>query len=179
MLLLAVAGWSFAEAILLFLVADIAISIVAVLQGWRAAVKAAFVAALAATAGGAASYLWAQGDPAGAHAAMLALPAIDGSLIAETAAELASGGNLAMLWGSLSGAPYKLYALAAGSGGRELFPFLLATPLVRLPRFLLAALLVSGISALLSRRLGLRLRLAILGLFWLIFYLWYFSTMPG
>ena len=179
MLLLTVAGWAFAEAILLFLVADIPISIVAVRHGWRRGAVAALVAAVAATLGGAATWLWAASDPASAAGAMLALPAIDAALISETRAALAADGAAAMFRGSLSGVPYKLYALAAGEGGMALAPFLLASPFVRLPRFLLAALGAAMLSRLLSRRVGLRGRLAILAGFWLVFYAWYLAVMPG
>jgi hypothetical protein len=179
MVLLLVAGWSFAEAILFFLVADVPISFVAVRWGWRPAAAAAFVAAFAAAAGGAATYAWAASDPAGARAAIVALPAIDAALADATRERLAADGNIAMLWGSISGVPYKLYALAAGSAGRPLFPFLLATPFVRLPRFLFAAFGAAGLSFLLSPRLGMRARLGLLAAFWLLFYTWYFWAMAG
>lgn len=178
MLLLIAAGWSFAEAILLFIVADVPISFIALRWGWGAGVKAALVASLAAAVGGAVTYAWANADPETARAAILALPAIDAAL-ADTAAGRLAEGNFAMLWGSISGVPYKLYALAAGSEGRSLLPFLLLTPLVRLPRFIGAALLSAGISAALAPRVGLRARLAMLGLVWALFYAWYFWTMPG
>ena len=179
MVLAPVAIWAFAEAVLFFLVADVPISAVAVRYGWKKGVTAALAAALAATAGGAAVWLWAAGDPAGAEATMAALPAINGALIAETRAAFAEGAVTAMFQGSLSGVPYKLYALAAGEGGMAAAPFLLASPIVRLPRFLLAALGAAAVSHLLSRWLGIQARLAILGGLWLAFYIWYFSVMPG
>ena len=160
-------------------VADLPISVIAVRWGWRPAAAAALVAALAAALGGAVTYAWAAADPGGAHQAIAFLPAIDEALVAATRARLAAEGNAAMFWGSLSGVPYKLYALAAGSDGRPLIPFLLATPLVRLPRFLFAAFGAAALSAWLSRWLGLRARLALLAGFWLAFYGWYFMTMPG
>lgn len=179
MLLALVAFWAFAEAVLFVLVADVAISFVAVRHGVRKGAAAALIAAIAATLGGAVTWLWAARDPAGVTAMMTALPGIDAALIAETEAAFAAGGRSAMFWGSLSGVPYKLYALAAGSGGMGLLPFLLASPLVRLPRFLFAALGAAALSRLLSRRMGLRVRLAILAGFWLVFYAWYFSVMPA
>jgi len=178
-MLLIVAGWSFAEAILFFIVADLPISVVAVRRGWRAGVKVALAASLAAAAGGAVTYAWASADPEAARAAILALPAIDIGLADAAASRLAAEGNAAMLRGSISGDPYKLYALAAGREGQALLPFLLLTPLARLPRFLGAALLSAGIGRLLAPRFGLRARLAILGLVWTLFYAWYFWTMPG
>lgn len=179
-MLLLVALWAFAEAVLFFIVADVPISFVALRRGWRAGVVAAFVAALAATAGGAVTYAWAASDPAGAREAMRALPAIDTLLIADTQTAFVSGGVGAMFWGSLSGVPYKLYALVApGTGGMPLTLFLLASPFVRLPRFLFAALGTAFISHFLSRRFAMRARLFILAGFWIVFYIWYFSVMPG
>lgn len=179
MLLLVAAGWSFAEAILFFIVADVPISVIAVRWGWRVAFKAALAASLAAALGGAVTYSWANTDPVAARASILALPAIDGALADAAHNQLTNEGAAGMLQGSISGVPYKLYALAAGTDGRSLLPFLLLTPLVRLPRFLGVALLASGISAALAPRVGLRARLAILGLAWVLFYAWYFWTMPG
>jgi membrane protein YqaA with SNARE-associated domain len=179
MLLLVAAGWSFAEAILFFIVADVPISVIAVRWGWRAGVKAAIAASLAAALGGAITYCWANADPGGARAAILVLPAIDDTLAEAAHNQLTNEGAVGMLQGSISGVPYKLYALAAGTGGRPLLPFLLLTPLVRLPRFLGAALLFSGISAAIAPRVSLHTRLAILGLVWALFYAWYFWTMPG
>jgi len=106
-------------------------------------------------------------------------PAIDAALIADTRAAFAADGAGAMLRGSLSGVPYKLYALAAGGSGAALVPFLLVSPLVRLPRFLFAALGTAVLSGLLSRWLGVRTRLLVLTAFWVVFYAWYFSVMPG
>lgn len=179
MILLLVAGWSVAEAILWFIVADVPISFIALRWGWRRGLAAAFVAALAAGAGGAITYQWAASDPAGAERTIVALPAIDRAQAGAARSGLIEQGEMAMLGGSLSGVPYKLYALAAGRDGRPFIPFLLATPLVRLPRFLIAALGTAAISALLGKRLSLRARFLILAAFWLLFYGWYFAVMPG
>lgn len=179
MLLLVVAGWAFAEAILFVLVADVPISFVAVRHGWRAAAVAAVAAAVAAAAGGALVHAWAAADPGGATRMIVALPGIDPALVAETARGFAAGGYMAMLAGSVSGVPYKLYALAAGVQGEPLIPFLLLSPFVRLPRFLGVALLAAALGRLASRRLGLCARLVVLTAFWLLFYIVYFAVMPA
>ena len=82
-----------------------------------------------------------------------------------------------MLAGSFSGTPFKLYALEAARNGG--YGLLLLAPLVRLPRFLGVALFVGGISRLLSDRLDVPRRLALLSLCWAAFYLFYFSVMPA
>lgn len=171
-----VAAWSAAEAALLFLVADIPISWIAVRSGTRAAILAAIVAALASMLGTAAVLLWAGTDPSGAAAAMAALPAIDMALIGE-AAERYRHGPGAMLAGAFSGIPFKLFALdAANDGGLAL---LLGSPFLRLPRFLLVAVLVGAVSSLLRRWTTQRRRLALLSGLWIAFYATYFWVMPG
>jgi hypothetical protein len=171
-----VAGWSAAEAAIFFIVADVPISWIAVRSGTKAALLAAIVAALASVAGGAAMLFWAGHDATGAAATMAALPGIDPALIVE-AASAYHGGPLALLAGSFSGTPFKLFALEAAR--EHSIAFLLLAPLVRLPRFLAIALFVGGISRLLERRMTGRQRLSLLLVLWVAFYAWYFSVMPA
>ena len=171
-----VAGWSAAEAAIFFIVADVPISWIAVRSGTKAAMLAAVVAAVASAAGAAIVFLWARHDPAGAASAMTALPAIDANLIARAAAGYREG-PLAMLAGSFSGIPFKLSALEAAK--RPDYSLLLLAPVIRLPRFLLVALFVGGVSKLLSRWFDVRRRLALLGVSWIAFYAFYFTAMPG
>ena len=78
-------GWSAAEAALFFLVADIPISWITVRSGIKAGLLAAVVAAIASVVGALAVLVWAGRDPAGAAAAMAALPGIDAALVAKAA----------------------------------------------------------------------------------------------
>ena len=171
-----VAGWSAAEAAIFFIVADVPISWIAVRSGTKAALLAAIVAALASVAGAAAMLFWAGHDATGAAATMAALPGIDPALIVE-AASAYHGGPLALLAGSFSGTPFKLFALEAAR--EHSIAFLLLAPLVRLPRFLAIALFVGGISRLLERSMTGRQRLSLLLVLWVAFYAWYFSVMPA
>jgi hypothetical protein len=170
-----VAGWSAAEAAIFFIVADVPISWIAVRSGTRAAMLAAVVAALASVVGAAAVLFSSGHDPAGVAATMAALPGIDPALI-EEAARSYHAGPLAILAGSFSGTPFKLFSLEAAKEGS--FLFLLLAPLVRLPRFLAIALLVGGISRFLQRWMTVRQRLTLLLALWVAFYAWYFSMMP-
>jgi len=171
-----VAGWSAAEAAIFFIVADVPISWIAVRSGTKAALLAAIVAALASVAGAAAMLFWAGHDPAGAAATMAALPGIDPALI-KAAASAYHGGPLALLAGSFSGTPFKLFALEAARG--HSIAILLLAPLVRLPRFLAIALFVGGVSRLLERWMTGRQRRFLLLFLWVAFYAWYFSVMPA
>jgi hypothetical protein len=171
-----VAGWSAAEAAIFFIVADVPISWIAVRSGTKAALLAAIVAALASVAGAAAVLFWAGHDAAGAAATMAALPGIDPALIRE-AASAHHGGPLALLAGSFSGTPFKLFALEAAR--EHSIAILLLAPLVRLPRFLAIALFVGGVSRLLERWMTGRQRRFLLLFLWVAFYAWYFSVMPA
>lgn len=179
-LLALTAGWSFAEGLLFFLVADIPISWIALRHSWRRGLLAALIAAPSAALGGLAMALWASRDASAAAAALAALPAIDSALIGETAARWADGGYLAMAKGAFAGTPYKLFAFAhsqSPQGGAAMF--LLGSIAARLPRFVLVALGVSLIGRVVGSWLGLNARLWLLALCWTGFYAWYFSVMPG
>jgi hypothetical protein len=171
-----VAGWSAAEAAIFFLVADVPISWIAVRSGTKAAILAAIVAALTSVVGAAVVFLWAGRDPTGAAATMASLPAIDSALIARAAADYHRG-PLAMLIGSFNGTPFKLYALEAAKVPD--YGLLFVTPIIRLPRFLLVALFVGGVSHFLSRWLNVRRRLTLLAIAWVLFYAFYFTAMPA
>lgn len=171
-----VAGWSAAEAAIFFIVADVPISWIAVRSGTRAALLAAIVAALASVVGTLAVLFWASHDPAGAAATMTTLPGIDPALISEAASRYARGFD-AVLAGSFSGIPFKLFALEASKQGGILF--VLLAPLLRLPRFLAIAVFVGGISHFLERWMSVRQRLGLLLILWIAFYAWYFSVMPA
>ena len=171
-----VAGWSAAEAAIFFIVADVPISWIAVRSGTKAALLAALVAALASVVGAVAVLFWTGHDPTGAATAMAALPAIDSALIAEAARRYAEGFD-AVLAGSFSGIPFKLFGLEAAKQGGALF--LVLSPLLRLPRFLAIALFVGGISRLLERWMTVRQRLSLLLVLWIAFYAWYFTVMPA
>jgi len=171
-----VAGWSAAEAAIFFIVADVPIGWIAVRSGTRAALLAAVVAAFASVVGALALLFWAGHDPAGAAATMAALPGIDAGLIAKAANRYSQGFD-AVLGGSFSGIPYKLFTLEAAKQGGVLF--LLLAPALRLPRFLAVALFVGGISHVLERRMSVRRRLGLLLILWIAFYAWYFSVMSA
>jgi DMSO/TMAO reductase YedYZ heme-binding membrane subunit len=82
-----------------------------------------------------------------------------------------------MLAGSFSGVPFKLYCLEAAKVPD--YGLLFIAPFIRLPRFVLTALIAGGVSNFFSRWLNVRKRLGLLALFWLMFYCAYFAAMRG
>lgn len=170
-----VAGWSCAEAILFFIVVDVPLSAIALRQGARRAVLAAVVAAFAAVPGAAVSHRWGASDADGQRAAFLRVPGIDAALVAAARTAYIEDGWRAALRGSFSGVPFKLYAHAAGSQADPLLPFLLITPALRLPRYLLIIALTCAIARLLPVTMTPRVRLQWLSAVWLAFYGCYFT----
>ena len=174
-----VAAWAFAEATLWFVVADVPIMATGALYGRQRAVQAAFLATLCAALGGVAMYLWALADAAGSLSAILALPGMSEALYAEQAARWHADGLAAMLTGSFSGVPYKIYAHAAGAAADPLAVFALDSLFARAPRFVVVALVSGWLLPRVRARLGGRVFWALFVAAWALFYAWYWSAMAA
>ncbi|BCP54722.1 hypothetical protein K32_33390 [Kaistia sp. 32K] len=163
--------WGAAEASYFFVVADVLLTFVAVAYGLRTALAASLAAAIGAACGG--FTMWRLGilDPAYATALLRTVPFVSESMIARGMAGMDEANwPLAMLKGSVTGVPYKVYAVAAGKEGLSALFFFGATIPIRLSRFVVAVSVVAGISAGLQPRLALRGRLMLLAIFWILFY---------
>ncbi|TIX48880.1 hypothetical protein [Alteraurantiacibacter aquimixticola] len=172
-----VAIWALAEAVLFFVVADVPIMILGARFGRYRALQAAALATVFAGIGGVVTYLWAESDPQGSLAAMLALPGIDRELYEAAAEQWRSEGVMGMTKGSFSGVPYKLYAHAAAVKGSSLAFFAAASISARLPRFLAVAMVAGAAGPLLRAKLGERIFWAVFALCWTVFYVWYWNAM--
>ncbi|MHA7820887.1 MAG: hypothetical protein ACX930_14665 [Erythrobacter sp.] len=179
-MLLLIAIWAFAEAIVFFIVADVPIMALGIRSGVKKALVGAGVAAVVAALGGAGLWLWASTNPKDVIELMVALPGIDIDLVGETYRHWDDGGALAMTTGSFSGVPYKLYALAAGSSGGgmgALATFIVASILARLPRFVMVAAVAGWAGPRLVTRFGERPIWIAFALLWTAFYAIYWSAM--
>lgn len=104
--------WGMAEASFFFIVPDVLLSAYAIRSG-RLALSALAGSLAGACLGGGAMFLWAQGAPAAATAAVDAVPFIPQRLFGFAAELSAAHGGLGILIGSLSGVPYKIFAVQA------------------------------------------------------------------
>ena len=171
--------WGGVEAILFFIAPDVWISVVAVYRGTRAGLEACKWAAAGALVGGAIMYQWAHADAVAVFALLQRLPGIDAGVIAGVRDSLESSGLVAMLAGTFSGVPYKIYAALSGDIGLNFFYFLGLSLPARLLRFALIAGIVGGINHRYGRTLTrTRAVLTVLGL-WAVFYGFYFTLAPG
>ena len=171
--------WGLSEATIFFIVPDVIISFIALKYGFRQGVFAAAASVGGAVLGGVLAFMWGKSDIVGARAFFDMLPAIAPSTIARAASEIAEPSfGLSMFMGSLSGVPFKLYASEAGAAGTSLLTFALLTPVVRLPRFLLAAVLAGLANRFLPRRFSAE-KWKVLALFWIAFYVLFWTLAPS
>lgn len=145
-------AWGLAEATLFFIIPDVFLSFVAVIawpRSWRHVVAAIAGALL----GGALLFHLAATDQVQARRVILRVPFIRESMLVKVDDGLRNQGMAAILFGSLSGVPYKLYAVEAPRFF-NLGEFLAATPPVRAVRFFLVWLGFGGAATWLRKRRG-------------------------
>jgi membrane protein YqaA with SNARE-associated domain len=171
--------WGFAEATLFFIVPDVWLSVVAVWRGRRAALLAAGWAVGGAVVGGALMHIWGASSPDAAVAALARLPAISPAMIAGVHADLERLRGAAVVIGAVTGVPYKIYAVLAQEAGLQLPLFLLISVPARAIRFVIVVLVADRLNEMLARRLTPRWRYGVLGIVWIVFYSFYFATMPN
>ncbi|HEX4636906.1 MAG TPA: hypothetical protein VH189_12035 [Rhizomicrobium sp.] len=167
--------WGAAEASFFFIVPDVLLTAAALRLGLRRALMLCLVAATSAVLTGVVMWLWAAHDPMMARSAMLRVPAVGPDLLARVHGEFDQGWPRHMLLGAMTGVPYKLYAVEAGSRHISLLHFVPVSVIVRLFRFVLTASLVSAAGTLLRRlnRPGLVKPLWVAT--WCLVYLIYFT----
>jgi membrane protein YqaA with SNARE-associated domain len=171
-------AWGFAEATLFFIVPDVLLSWLA-LRSLKDALVSCLYALAGALLGGGMMWFVGQGDADAWRALVASLPAIDDDMITSVRAQLENAGLLSIFWGPLSGTPYKIYALEAGSLNFGLAVFLLVSIPARLVRFAVIVVFVSQLGRFLDSRLTIGQRQALLLACWSGFYCWYFYMMPG
>ena len=170
--------WGLAEAVFFFVVADVAITAMTARTGFRTGLIAALWATVGALLGGIAVYLWAGADPGSVDRMLDLVPAISPGQIAAAKQNMAENWIITTLVGGFSGAPYKLYAAAAGEQGLSLLPFLAVSFVARLSRFVCSVAIAHGLTAILNRIGQGRWAVLLIAVFWIGFYAWYWTRMP-
>ncbi len=171
-----VAAQGFAEATVFFVVADVAVSWIALHQGIHAGLCAALAAAVGSLVGIALLYGWAEQDATTALALVDGVPSVTSALITEMRGDLAAKGLIAVLEAGATGMPIKIAAVLAPEFGIGAAAFLFLGFIQRLACFALVALLAGGIATSLRRDWSERTRLALWAGFWLLFYALYWTA---
>ncbi len=174
--LIMAALWGVSEATVFFILPDVPISYASVRWGFRAGVAASFVAAIAAAIGGGVMWWYAAHDTDAARALMLSVPAIGPDLLAKAHAGMAAADwPVELVIASLTGTPYKLYAVEAGAQGIDPYLFVALSIPARLVRFIISAGVAAGGNAL-FRKWGIaRWRYAALAGVWVTVYVVYWT----
>lgn len=170
-LLVAAFLWGVAEAIWFFVVADVLLTFIAVAYGLRTGLRSGLAAALGAACGGVMMARLAGAAPDQAMTLLRSVPFVSETMIGKGLAGMAaSDWPLSMIRGSVTGIPYKVYAVGAGREGLDTLLFAAVSVPVRLLRFAVATTVVAGLGAWLRPRLSLRGRMMLMATFWLVFY---------
>jgi membrane protein YqaA with SNARE-associated domain len=176
LLTVAAFAWGLAEATLFFLVPDILLTYIVIYRPrlfWRA-----FAATLVgALIGGAILYNAGQHRPDASLQLLARIPAVTPGLIEQAGDDLQRKGLPALLIGSLTGTPYKLYAAQAHAAGIGLAAFLIFSIPARAARWLLLCGATWLIAKTIPERYGTKPAVLILSLIWLTTYVVYFSIM--
>ena len=144
------AAWGLAEGTFFFIIPDVFLSYVATLS-WRRTWKHVVAAAAGALLGGAFLFHWSTAAPGAAHEAITRVPFVREAMFSRVDEGFRTHGLLAIFLGSVTGIPYKLYAVEAPKFSREA-AFLLATLPGRLVRFLLVWSAFGAVAGWLQRK---------------------------
>jgi membrane protein YqaA with SNARE-associated domain len=174
---IALAGlWGFAEGTLFFVVPDVLLSLAA-LSGGRRALPHVAAAVGGALLAGAVMVSWSAADYRAASGAVRNVPFVREAMFARVDEGLEQDGAAALFRGSVTGIPYKIFAVEAP--GRISAPHFLAwTVPARAARFLLVWALFALLGAWLRSRYpnNWRLLAAVHAALWIPFYLYYWSV---
>jgi membrane protein YqaA with SNARE-associated domain len=165
--------WGFGEATLFFIVPDVGLTLVAV-RSPRAAIVAWGWSVVGGVFGGLLMYLWGRADPPAASAAIAGVPAISTAMIARVHSSLQVTGLRALFLGPITGAPYKIYAVASGSLRLDWLAFLLISVPARGLRSLMSTAVASWLGRVpLATWPERGRRVLVIGL-WIVIYVIYF-----
>jgi len=131
----AAALWGFAEATFFFIVPDILLTATVLFCGVNKALRLALVAALAAVVGGLLMMRWGASAPEASRVFLLSVPLIGDDLLLRVQTEVQGAWPFNLMFGAITGAPYKIYAAEAGAAEINPFAFALVSFLARLLRF--------------------------------------------
>ncbi|GMR16356.1 MAG: hypothetical protein BMS9Abin31_0686 [Gammaproteobacteria bacterium] len=168
--------WGVAEATVFFIVPDVWLSIVG-RNKLRVGLIACFYSLAGALIGGVFMYYWGSTDQHSANQFLDKIPAINSELIKDVNHQLIEQGLVAVLFGPLSGTPYKIYAVQVAGQGLSIWIFMLISIIARLMRFTLVTSLCHYALKIVNRVIDKKYNLKILLAGWFAFYLFYFTVM--
>jgi len=173
-------AWGFAEASFFFIAPDVLFTRIAIMRGWRKALRACVWGLAGAMLGGGAIYfLAATGHAAGIDRLFDWIPGINPKLMASARDGLDNNGVTALFSGTFRGIPYKLYAAHAGASHIDWVIFFIVSAAARFMRFAASSTLAWLIATTALRPLA-QTRIQLIHLvFWTVSYAFYFWIQRG
>lgn len=169
--------WGAAEASFFFVVPDVWLSRVA-LCSLREALFNVLFAVSGALVGGTIVYFVGSYAFEMVRSLTSMIPAIHVEMVNGVGADVQSRSFLiSMIDGSVSGVPYKIYALWAGHLNVSLPMFLLFTVIARSLRFIVVVVFARGVVLMLGRIFSINQIMMVHVTFWCAFYVFYFYKM--
>jgi membrane protein DedA with SNARE-associated domain len=167
--------WGVAEAMLFFIVPDVYLGVVALIN-WRRGLLATAAAVAGAILGGAIMYALAAAHGTAIDQLLDRVPLISPQIVNSVSEQMQSTGLRAMVGGPQRGIPYKIYAAQAGQQHLPFMLFLLVTIPARLARILPFALPCAAFGVLFKSLVQRRTRLVLFAyaLFWVGIYVSYY-----
>jgi membrane protein YqaA with SNARE-associated domain len=168
--------WGLAEATVFFIVPDVLLTRIAMLRGWRGALRACGWALVGAIGGGTLLYYAAANGHSAALQRMFDwMPGITPALMDRARYGLEDHGVGILFAGAWQGVPFKLYATQAGAMHIGWWMFLLTALVARCVRFVATSLIAWALATTVFRWVS-RAKLQFLHVgFWTLFYVVYFS----
>lgn len=169
--------WGAAEASFFFVVPDVWLSRVA-LMNLREAFINVLLAVIGALVGGVIVFYIGGLAFEGVRSLINLIPAIHSDMVDGVGADVQNRSFLlSMIDASVSGVPYKIYALWAGHINLSLSSFLLFTVIARSLRFIGVVIIARGVGIFLRRFISFERLLIVHLVFWCVFYVFYFYKM--
>ena len=143
----------------------------------RSGLIACFYSLIGALIGGLVLFFWSSTDQVTARHLLEGIPGINSGMINDVNQEIIDQGLVAILFGPLSGTPYKIYAVQAAGLGANIWMFMFISIFARLIRFILVTTVCHYVLKLINVMVDKKYNLKILIIGWIIFYVFYFSVM--
>lgn len=165
--------WGFAESTLFFIVPDVLISYVA-LSSFKKALKVIFWVTAGALLGGIIMFIWGYYNEPNAIAVVKNVPLVSDAMVQTTEQQLSEHGAMAILLGPIKMTPFKIYAVFASHRDVSLIAFVIVAIIARISRFIIVALIASGLMKLFSKWVSYKQARIILVVVWVTIYVQYF-----
>jgi membrane protein YqaA with SNARE-associated domain len=170
--------WGLAEATIFFVVPDVLLTFAAQRHGLRVALAVMGFVVTGAVLGGLIMWWLGAVYPAAMISFLDGIPAISREMIDAAAAAQTHDPFGALIAGSFSGAPYKVFAATARAAGMSAPWFLLLTIPARAARFILGIVATAIIDWAAATWLSSQTRFRILAAFWVVFYAVFWLVIP-